>query len=129
MDAFVIMPNHLHGIVFIHKNDAEIGQPAMAHSRAPLHRAPQSLGAFIAGYKSTVTTQINQLRNSPGTPVWQRNYYEHVVRTSRALDAIREYIVQNPLRWELDTYNSEATKKDPKAVELWNLLQQDEVEL
>jgi len=57
--------------------------------------------------------------------VWQRNYYEHIVRSERALNAIREYIYQNPLRWELDRYNPSAIGRDPQAAALWNLLQED----
>jgi REP element-mobilizing transposase RayT len=46
---------------------------------------------------------INRLRNTPGNPVWQRNYYEHVIRTEKELNQIREYMVNNPMQWELDT--------------------------
>ena len=129
VDFFVVMPNHLHGILWIVNSDGQSTQVG-AHGRAPLQhnklwRPPKSLGSFIAGYKSTVTKQINQVRNTPGTPVWQRNYYEHVIRSDQALQAIRDYIDQNPLRWELDRYNSEATERDPQAIALWDLLQED----
>jgi hypothetical protein len=80
------------------------------------------LGAFIIGFKSTVTKQINQLRGTPSLPVWQRNYYEHIIRNEAALTAIREYIEQNPRRWELDRYNPIATGRDPQAAVLWELL-------
>ena len=129
LDSFVIMPNHLHGIVWIINPDEQTTQVG-AHGRAPLQRnklwrPPKSLGSFIAGYKSAATQQINRLRHSPGAPVWQRNYYEHIIRTERALTAIRQYIVQNPVRWELDRYNPAATGPDSQAKELWNLLQQE----
>ena len=58
----------------------------------------------------------------PGVPVWQRNYYEHIIRTETTLQAIQEYIRQNPLRWYLDRYNPQATEPDPEAKALWNLL-------
>jgi len=128
LDAFVLMPNHLHGIVWIVNPEASVDLmdeetvEANGHSPLPRGAAPKSLGAFIIGFKSTVTRQINQLRTKPGHPVWQRNYYEHIIRSERALHAIREYIEQNPLRWEMDRYNPVATKRDPKAVDLWNLL-------
>jgi len=105
IDEFVIMPNHIHGIVCI----TNIG----ANSRSPL-REPRinmghkTLASFIAGFKSITTKQINQIRNMPGVPVWQRNYYEHVVRDvganggSPKLDAIRQYIQSNPGQWNND---------------------------
>jgi putative transposase len=129
LDAVVVMPNHLHGIVWIINPDEQT-TPVGAHGRAPLQRnklwrPPKSLGSFIAGYKAAATQQINWLRHTPGAPVWQRNYYEHIIRTERALTAIRQYIFQNPLRWELDRYNPAARGPDPQARELWNLLQQE----
>ena len=102
LDAFVVMPNHLHGIVVIR----DVG----AHGRAPLpplapHRPPRSLGSFVAGFKSAVTKRINEIRDAPGVPVWQRNYYEHVIRDEDDLDRVRRYIAENPLRWSEDPEN------------------------
>ena len=132
LDVFVIMPNHLHGIVNIVGaiGVGAIGQSPLhqsstgANSYSPLSpgAAPKSLGAFIIGFKSAVTKQINQWRGTPGLPVWQRNYYEHIIRSNRALEAIRHYIEQNPRRWELDRYNPSATDRDPQAAMLWELL-------
>ena len=101
LDAFVVMPNHVHGIVIFH---VDVG----AHSCAPSdgrYRAPRSLGAFIAGFKSATTARINERRDTPGLPVWQRNYYEHVLRGEESLKRAREYIQLNPLRWHLDGEN------------------------
>jgi REP element-mobilizing transposase RayT len=107
LDAFVVMPNHLHGIIMI-------DQPVGAHCirpptslepsarSAPLRRPANSLGSIIAGFKSTVTRQINSL-TSATPPLWQRNYYEHVIRNAADLDAIRDYIATNPARWDNDT--------------------------
>jgi len=89
-----------------------------AHGRAPLHRAPRSLGSFIAGFKSAATTRINELRQTPGLPVWQRNYYEHVIRTDKELDTIRRYIQNNPLQWALDADNPQ-NKPSDKATDYW----------
>ncbi len=103
-DEFVVMPNHIHGIVWIveHGNVGIVG----AHGRAPpqhlpLHRAPRSLGSFVAGFKSATTRRINEIRQTPRAPVWQRNYYEHIIRNEDALHRIRQYIAANPLRWHL----------------------------
>jgi len=101
LDAFVVMPNHVHGIVVIR----DVG----AHGRAPLpsppHRPPRSLGSFVAGFKSAATKRINAIRGTPGLPGWQRNYYEHVIRDEDDLDRVRRYIAENPLRWDEDPEN------------------------
>jgi len=103
-DEFVVMPNHIHGIVWI----TEVG----AHGRAPLqktlHRQPCSLASFIAGFKSITTKRINEHRATPGVSVWQRNYYEHIIRDDHALNQIREYIVNNPMQWAMDRENPDA---------------------
>lgn len=113
LDEFVVMPNHLHAIMMIQEGAATmsmvVGAHSMptvgAHSSAPLRRMPQSLGSLIAGFKSAVTKRINILRMSPGVPVWQRNYYEHIVRDEDDMNRIREYIVNNPVRWADDENN------------------------
>jgi len=101
--AFVVMPNHFHAIVIFNEN--AVG----AHGRAPLrgiaYRLPRSLGSLIAGFKSSVTKQINVLRNTPGVPVWQRNYYEHIIRSDRDLKNKTEYIEANPMLWDEDDEN------------------------
>ena len=98
LDTFVVMPNHVHGIVVIKEDerpDASVG----AHGRAPLR------AAFIAGFKSAVARRINALRGTPGAPVWQRNYYEHIVRDDAEINRIREYILNNPMNWALGENN------------------------
>ncbi|MBA2224698.1 transposase [Thermogemmata fonticola] len=137
-DEFVVMPNHVHGIVWIVDNAVATGPNVGATGRSPLHEYPprgpakRSLSSFIAGFKSAVTTRINQMRGTPGTPVWQRNYYEHIIRdnvgvTSRSpLQAIRRYIRDNPLRWYLDRYNPDAAGSDPLAREIWRMLNDQE---
>ena len=107
LDEYIIMPNHLHGIIIIVDNCR-----GTTH-RAPTIQAHESFGkpvsgsipTIIRGFKSTVTKQINQLRNTLGLPVWQRNYFEHVIRNEKSLHQIRYYIVNNPLQWELDNEN------------------------
>jgi REP element-mobilizing transposase RayT len=56
----------------------------------------------VAGFKSAVTKRINSLRNTPGAKLWQRNYWEHIVRNEPELNRIREYIGNNPAKWEMD---------------------------
>ena len=101
MDVYVVMPNHIHGIVLILEHpDVAVG----AHGRAPLRRSPRSLGSFIAGFKSVVTRRINQTRGTPGSPVWQRNYYEHVIRSEDELLRTRKYILNNPAHLFLNPF-------------------------
>ena len=102
LDEFIVMPDHFHGIVVIN-NDHFNGDVGMtghvvgAHGRAPLHREPRSLGSLMAGFKSAVTKRINELRQTSGQPVWQRNYFDRIIRNDRELNYIRDYIMNNPL--------------------------------
>jgi len=140
LDAWVVMPNHVHGIIVINNANAVVvgadgrpplpdptgrpplpdptghpplpdptGRPPLPDptGRPPLQpqRAPKSLGAFVAGYKSVVTKRINEIRAMPGVPVWQRNYHEHILRNEDELHRIRQYIANNPLKWALDEEN------------------------
>src|SRR5919108_4995307 len=110
LDGFVVMPNHLHGIVMI--------RPVGATGRSPSLSGPlkRSLGACVAGFKSAVTTRINQLCVTPGLRIWQRNYYEHIIRDEESLNRIRQYILDNPAGWSLDPENPTATSPEPKDV-------------
>lgn len=54
---------------------------------------------------SAVTKRINQIRGTPGAPVWQRSYYEHITRNERELNAVRRYILGNPVNWQADVEN------------------------
>ncbi|MEH2079373.1 MAG: hypothetical protein V7K89_04965 [Nostoc sp.] len=66
------------------------------------NQKPRSLGSFIAGFKMVVTKRINLLRGTPRAPIWQRNYYEHIIRNQAALYKIREYVQTNPISWNTD---------------------------
>jgi REP element-mobilizing transposase RayT len=100
LDEWSVMPNHLHGIVVI--NDDGRG----GSRTAPTNIIKQkSLGRLIGAFKTVSTKQINLMRNTPGIPVWQRNYYEHIIRNDDELNRTREYIINNPLRWAEDENN------------------------
>ena len=102
-DAFVVMPNHVHGIIVI--EDTHVG----ARHASPLHRSHKSpraaLGTIVGSYKSAVTKQVNRELGAPGIPVWQRNYYEHIIRNEASLHDIRNYIIHNPVQWSDDPEN------------------------
>jgi putative transposase len=110
LDAFVVMPNHVHGIVVIRydicgNNVGATGQsPLQEPEYPPRGPAGRSLASFIVGYKGAVTRRINALRKSPGAPVWQRNYYERILRNEEELNRARFYIRENPARWADDDY-------------------------
>ena len=94
LDALVVMPNHVHGIVIIGDNPRRGDRPVARGGPRP-----RSLGAMMAGFKSAATRRINTMRGTPGASVWQRNYYEHIVRNQATLDRIRQYITDNPAGW------------------------------
>jgi putative transposase len=123
LDEYVVMPNHVHGIVVI-QSDVPAGVqhttpesrsvldvvPACGAAALPGPRVqPGSLGAIIRTFKSITTRDINRVRGTPGAPVWQRNYYERIVRDERGLAAIRRYIRDNPGRWAEDRENPAAS--------------------
>ena len=167
LDLFVVMPNHIHGIVIIDRKSKLVGangcsplqtagrssqispgdtpqtstdfssisspndmkQPKIiigANGRSPLqstdlsppqniHMSSKSISSFVSGYKSSVTKQINILQRTPKFPVWQRNYYDHVIRNNDDLSNTRDYIINNPLQWELDRENPENIKRNSYA--------------
>ncbi|MCE9645561.1 MAG: transposase [Chloroflexi bacterium] len=100
LGAWVVMPNHFHGILIIH----DVGRGGSRSAPAPAKR--KSLGGLIGAFKTVSTKQINLLRNTEGQIVWQRNYYEHIIRNEREMGRITRYIEVNPLRWADDEENS-----------------------
>ena len=64
-----------------------------------------SLGAIIQGFKTSTTLRINGVDRTPGRTIWQRNYYEHIIRTQKSLDGIRQYVQANPAQWPFDPDN------------------------
>lgn len=113
------MPNHLHGILFIHKyrkgeafesghgTDERCSPSNASPLRVPRGTKSGSLGAIVQNFKSISTRKINQLRNTLGKGFWQRGYNDRIIRNRQELDRIRNYIAINPHQWELDEYYSE----------------------
>ena len=129
LDVFIIMPNHIHGIIII-TNDrrgesnspkkydgenrrgelhspclimGECNSPLQSQRLSPPQSPSQTIGAIVPGYKSAVTKQIKLLDNTIDT-VWQRNYYEHIIHDARAYQNISNYIINNPLKWPADKF-------------------------
>ena len=100
LDEFVIMPNHIHGILIMtDRRGKAMPCPYQGKFGQPI---AGSIPTIIGSYKSAVTKRINIIRNSKGSPIWQRNYYEHIIRDEEALNKIRKYIINNPLSWKSD---------------------------
>lgn len=96
------MPNHVHGIIVL-KDRNVVGATGRSPSRSGPYR--HSLGAFVAGFKSAVVKRIHLLRGAPAAPIWQRNYYEHVIRDEESLNRIQDYVLNNPKQWDSDPEN------------------------
>jgi REP element-mobilizing transposase RayT len=100
VDEFVVMPDHFHGVLIID-----------LQSRGTIYRAPTeerfggpipgSIPTIIRTYKAAVTRMWRKSIEDPALRVWQRGYYEHVIRSEDELNGIRRYIQTNPIRWDL----------------------------
>lgn len=103
LGAYVIMPNHVHGVIVIQSVGA-------THWFAPTANGPKrgSIGAIIGAYKMSVTRRIQKELNSTG--IWQRNYYEHIIRNDEEHNRIHLYIEANIDNWAMDTENPVSTK-------------------
>jgi REP element-mobilizing transposase RayT len=122
LGVHMVMPNHFHGILFIHENvrATHHGQTISLSGTEPLQTVttegingsplphgpePTSLGAIIAQFKSRVTKRIWKFPEFKETPIWQRNYYEHIIRDDKDLQNKTDYIEANPLLWDEDDEN------------------------
>jgi len=112
LDAFVVMPNHLHGIIVI--NDTRRGGSRTAPTTNGLR--PKTLGRLVGAFKTVSTKRINEIRGTHGLPVWQRNYYEHVIRNEGERDRIRQYIAGNPTCWDQDRENPNCCSGDDQLI-------------
>jgi putative transposase len=102
VDQFVIMPNHLHGIIAIGARHA-VPRPRPQQNFESFGKPISgSIPTIIRSFKSEVTRRVNILRQTPGVKLWQRNYYEHVIRNEHAYQIIANYILANPSNWHND---------------------------
>ncbi len=115
LDEFVVMPNHFHGIIGIEYKFEQ--NPVGAIHELPLRdgfkinskneqmkRRKMLLPKIIGWYKMNVSKQVNILLGNTGRRFWQRNYYEHIIRNDKSLHHIRDYIINNPTKWEEDRF-------------------------
>jgi putative transposase len=109
LHVFQIMPNHMHGIIVITDGRGTAGNPneldGELSRRAPTREGFQkpvkgSVPTIIRSYKSAVAYRINLMRRMQGVPVWQRNYWEHIIRNERDLQHKTNYIESNPILWD-----------------------------
>jgi putative transposase len=112
LDVFVVMPNHIHGIIIIKEAGCggELNSPfnnpmnniEEGVCNTPLHSPSQTIGSIVRGYKASVTGKINALKNTKGIVVWQSNYWEHIIRDEGSYSNISEYIINNAFNWNTD---------------------------
>ncbi len=105
LDTAVVMPNHFHGILWINESVGAIHELPLPPDERRSSRRKMLLPLVIGYFKMNSAKRINQILGSQGAPIWQRNYYEHIIRDKRELSRIRQYICANPLQWELDSEN------------------------
>lgn len=98
LDEWIVMPNHLHGIIIIN-NPVETFRRNVSTKNQPILK-PNSLGSIIGQFKSVCTKQIRQQGFTNFR--WQTRFYDHIIRDKASLQRIRQYIVDNPAKWELD---------------------------
>jgi REP element-mobilizing transposase RayT len=119
LDVFVVMPNHIHGIIVITHHDNS--RRGVLHTpndlnneqnrkiknirgvcNTPLQSPSETVGAIVRGFKSSVTSKINLLNHCKGFSVWQRNFHDHIIRDHASYLTISKYIVENPANWRDD---------------------------
>jgi putative transposase len=106
LDAFVVAPpgRERDGPEYVGAEHVPPLQTTRENENRPFYRPAGSLGSFVAGFKMAVTKRVNELRGTPGALVWQRNYYERIIRDDDEAMATRAYIYENPRRWPDDDY-------------------------
>jgi REP element-mobilizing transposase RayT len=116
LDEFIIMPNHIHGILMIVGATLAVAQNKRAGAR-PAPTIDEIIGTFKSLCVNEWLKDIKENRINVAGKFWQRNYYEHIVRDENSLNRIREYIMNNPLRWHLDKENPNKIGEDE--FDLW----------
>ena len=106
LDVSVVMPTHVHAVFLLTRAGGDSDHPADCDTG----RAP-TLAQVVRAFKSESAVRLNRMLGRTGG-FWQRNYYEHVIRNEKELDAVRRYVLENPARWECDRQNPEYAAPD-----------------
>ena len=128
LDKFLVMPNHVHGIIKIIDNVGTIHELPLQRENCmnqQIERRRMLIPKVVGYFKMNAAKQINIARNTSGMPLWQKNYYEHIIRNVDKLNKIKEYIQNNPLKWHLDRENPERTGNDLLEDEIFGDLKDD----
>jgi len=109
-DCYIIMPNHVHGIIRIHKTHRRDTRPCVSteSKHGVAKRKPKSVSSFVAGFKSSVTKNAKKINKEFS---WQSRYYDHIIHNENDLNRIRKYIKSNPDNWNKDKENKYRNKK------------------
>lgn len=104
LDAWALMPNHMHGVLVLCDEPlSSIRRGGSLAAPTPSGRKP--LGQLMGAFKTVSTKEVNRVRRSHGAPLWQRGFYEHIIRSEKDLARIRDYIINNPAQWSPDREN------------------------
>lgn len=126
-DAFIVMPNHVRGVIILHRAEDKFSAVGAGSSRPVLPLGsrgvengavsgslPVTLGKSVAFFKYESTKRLNAANRTADTRLWQRNYCEHIIRNGDSLDRVRRYIADNPARWGFDRENPQAISREEK---------------
>ncbi len=98
VDEYCLLPDHFHGILWIQEL-IPYGPGSKINLAGPGMIKIKPLGQLIGSFKTCSTKQINLMNHTPGERIWQRNFYDRIIRNEKELDRIRAYIMANPCRW------------------------------
>jgi len=109
LDEYIIMPNHIHRIIVLNyninnKNNVGTGSEPVP-TNTSINKKHHGLSEIIRQFKTFSAKRINQKRKTIGKPLWQRSFYDNIIRNEKSLNHIREYIRNNPMKWEIDKNN------------------------
>ena len=105
LDAFIVMPNHVHGVIILEDETTGVGAGFKPALPAAVSRKRRGVPEIVRSFKTFSARKVNEMRGLPGTPVWQRGFYDHVIRNRRELDRVRAYVMDNPRKWGEDADN------------------------
>jgi REP element-mobilizing transposase RayT len=109
LDDFVVMPNHLHGILILSARGKQGNVGAGLRPALSIVKR-QGISGILRAFKGYSTREINAYRGARNNSVWERNYYEHIIRDGEELNNNRRYITENPMRWRFDRENPASEK-------------------